>query len=629
MSATEILKLMKGTVVLEKSTYSKWSSQFSDVLSLLDVVEYIDTVIPELGKSADSSTEKKVRKQDQNVRIAMSRLVPDAASHVIGPNYTARECWINIKEFYCPNPSNDIDDLLQEFWGLTVEDEIEVDDFVQQLTTIRGKISILDSAQKPSESSMKKRILSHFQSCCNGFYLSIVIPLKDPAITFPSAVNSIRSSQITYRELHPSPMIALAGNQREEENSTSQNQKVPRICAYCNQKNHVRERCFLWIETPDGTKWAAKNPQKAAITRKLQQRYRKANSKEKAKNHNNEEGSVGCVWIAEDSSAAFNCVSKPGDIILDTGATNHIFHDRSLFTCMSASNKSVYTASGASIPVSGIGDICFNVYDYSNRNKSKIIKVENVWYVPSCTKNLLSGTQLVSKGFELRSSNGKLSVISREGNIVATATPRGGLFCFNTSPLYYSSSTSPSDFSEQNINTFLSENKQSVTKLIHHRFAHVGPKIIDDINVGSLGIPHSRSGDLSKFKIDKEELSVCDVCNTCKQVEKINRAPVPRSQEILDLIHSDTWGKCRVAGIYGSLYFVTFTDDASRESEVCLLKTTKDVPDKFEWYKNKKELKSGRKIKAMRFDGGTEYKRIKFNGITQQFNAPYTQHQNV
>ncbi|KAI0991422.1 hypothetical protein K3495_g16765 [Podosphaera aphanis] len=137
-----------------------------------------------------------------------------------------------------------------------------------------------------------------------------------------------------------------------------------------------------------------------------------------------------------------------------------------------------------------------------------------------------------------------------------------------------------------------------------------------------------RTKDTTNFKVSTEFLEGCDVCNSCKQVEKINRQPAAKSSTKLELIHSDTWGKSRISGIHGSLYFVSFIDDASRESEIYLLKSTKEVPSRFKDYKEKKELQSNSKIKAMRFDGGAEYKTIEFGGITQQISAPYTQHQN-
>ena len=204
---------------------------------------------------------------DQNVRVAISRLVPDTAHHLVGHSFTAKECWDNLKEFFCPNPSEDIDDLLQEFWGLTVEDDVDVDEFFQQLTNVRNRTSTLDASRRPPDSSMKKRILAHFQKCCDGFFISIIIPLKDPDVSLTKTLNTIRSSQETYRELQPHPVIVMAKIDKSSTNTygspsspSSLGINESRSCAHCHKENHVRERCFLWLDTPDGTKWAAKNP---------------------------------------------------------------------------------------------------------------------------------------------------------------------------------------------------------------------------------------------------------------------------------------------------------------------------------------------------------------------------------
>lgn len=58
------------------------------------------------------------------------------------------------------------------------------------------------------------------------------------------------------------------------------------------------------------------------------------------------------------------------------------------------------------------------------------------------------------------------------------------------------------------------------------------------------------------------------------------------------------------------------------------MKFLSQVPSIFKQYKETKELQTSLKIKAMRFDGGSEYKQIDFGGIVQQMSAPYTQHQN-
>ncbi|KAI0992500.1 hypothetical protein K3495_g15685, partial [Podosphaera aphanis] len=233
------------------------------------------------------------------------------------------------------------------------------------------------------------------------------------------------------------------------------------------------------------------------------------------------------------------------------------------------------------------------------------------------------------------------------GTVLATAQLKDGLFCFNTCPsknltrsteLTHSPpsklttltsdidsfSISPSEFNPALISQ---ETTKDTTKLLHSRLGHIGSHLLKNLDISTFSLPLIRN-DVQDFQIDTKTLANCDICNSCKQVEKINRGPAVRSSTPLELIHSDTWGKCRVPGIFGSSYFVSFTDDASRESTIYVLKSLKEVRDSFGKYKQQKELQTDNKIKAMRFDGGSEYKLINFGGIIQQTSAPYTQHQN-
>lgn len=310
-------------------------------------------------------------------------------------------------------------------------------------------------------------------------------------------------------------------------------------------------------------------------------------------------------------------------MIFDTGATRHIFHDKSLFLSISPLQKSVQSASGHLTSISGIGTVTFKVYDLNNHNKYKKITLKDVWYLPSCTKNLVSGSQLISKGYQIKTNEYGIGIYTPNNLPIVTARPINGLFYFNTTPPDIPS------FHSNTLDTAFTSNtaKESIANLIHHLFAHVGPSILQKIG-SNLDLKITNPKKESKISIGADLFKKCHTCNSCKQVEKINRGPIAKAPNILDLIHSDIWGKCRVNGIFGSSYFVSFTDDASRESKIYLLQSTKEVAEKFEQYKKEKELQTGLKIKAMRFDGGTEYKRIKFDGIIQQISAPYTQHQN-
>ncbi|KAI0999207.1 hypothetical protein K3495_g8989 [Podosphaera aphanis] len=174
------------------------------------------------------------------------------------------------------------------------------------------------------------------------------------------------------------------------------------------------------------------------------------------------------MWMIEVLALSSTTTRSDDDIVLDTGATHHIFHDESLFTTMSPYQKSVRTASANIESVSGIGSVEFRIFDLQDPTRSKTIKIEDVWYLPNCTKNLVSGSQLVSRGLHIKSSSHGLGVYTAQGIIAATARPKDGLFCFNTA--------SNASVTSQNLpKVFLSDDvKKTVTELIHNRFAHAG-----------------------------------------------------------------------------------------------------------------------------------------------------------
>ena len=84
----------------------------------------------------------------------------------------------------------------------------------------------------------------------------------------------------------------------------------------------------------------------------------------------------------------------------------------------------------------------------------------------------------------------------------------------------------------------------------------------------------------------------------------------------------------------GSQYYVTFTDDFSRKVWVYFLKQKSEVFAKFKLWKAEVENQTGRKIKYLRSDNGTEYtdsqfqKFCKKHGIQRHFSVRKTPQQN-
>lgn len=81
----------------------------------------------------------------------------------------------------------------------------------------------------------------------------------------------------------------------------------------------------------------------------------------------------------------------------------------------------------------------------------------------------------------------------------------------------------------------------------------------------------------------------------------------PRSNRILELIHSDVCGPMSVPAHDGSRYFVTFTDNYSRASIIYCIKRKSEVFEKFKHYIAISEVMHGYKVSKLRADNGDEY----------------------
>ena len=79
-----------------------------------------------------------------------------------------------------------------------------------------------------------------------------------------------------------------------------------------------------------------------------------------------------------------------------------------------------------------------------------------------------------------------------------------------------------------------------------------------------------------------------------------------REKEILELIHSDVFGPIPVPSLLGSLYYVTFIDDFSRNTWLYFLKNKSKFISKFKEFKALVENQIGKKIKVLRTGNGGE-----------------------
>ena len=114
---------------------------------------------------------------------------------------------------------------------------------------------------------------------------------------------------------------------------------------------------------------------------------------------------------------------------------------------------------------------------------------------------------------------------------------------------------------------------------------------------------------------------------------KKNRVKLPsgatRKKEILQLIHNDVFGFVPSPSLGGSLYYVIFIDDLSRDTWLYFLKNKSQFLRKFKEFKDLMENQIGKQIKMLIIDDGGEFCEKDFDqlykqcGIEQQKEIPY------
>lgn len=291
--------------------------------------------------------------------------------------------------------------------------------------------------------------------------------------------------------------------------------------------------------------------------------------------------------------------------ILDSGATEHMTSDKAKYVNFKHYKSTVEVANSEKIEVTGIGDLKLLLHD--ENEVSRTVTLENVLYVPKLGGNLLSVGRIEERGLKVEFANGEAKVTEKNDETVFIAKRKGRLYVVE----------------EQQPTAYVA--RTASEELWHRRLGHPSYNALKGLNED---ICHGEE------LIPKQE----NLCSVCIQ-GKMNKLKFPktdhiRSQDVLDVIHSDVVGRITPSSLGGSNYFVTFTDEYSHYTCLYPMKTKDEVLDKFDEYRRMAETFHGKKIKALKSDNGGEYKSERFDnylikfGIKRQLSVPESPQQN-
>lgn len=238
------------------------------------------------------------------------------------------------------------------------------------------------------------------------------------------------------------------------------------------------------------------------------------------------------------------------------------------------------------------------------------LKLNNVLHVPGLSENLLSVAQLIQDGNIVKFDNGGCSVTSKDKSCTVKAIATDGVYIIRNSPT-----------------CMLSTAMKNKALMWHRRLGHLNYSDMCRMRDGAV--------DGINFIGGENQVRNCQVCCEGKQTRKpFGHSDNQRAEGILNLIHSDLCGPMETTSIEGTKYFLIFVDDYSRKVFVYFLKKKSDVFETFRTFKQLVENQTGRKIKILRTNNGTEYCSEGFKsflgkcGIQHQTSNAYTPQQN-
>jgi len=294
------------------------------------------------------------------------------------------------------------------------------------------------------------------------------------------------------------------------------------------------------------------------------------------------------TFLAEDP-----CCLAGGDWIIDSGASQHLFRFQTEFTTYRTVSQlqSITIADGTKIHAHGIGDI-------ELKTEGGVIRLTDVWHVPSITASLISVARMVDAGYAVEF--GRTTCFVNKGRVKTKLGRRNG-------SLYHLIRDTPPSTTESNpansVSLGLATNQSSRASLEtwHRRLCH------RTLNTSTIQYLSSKISGMEISEANTPTTKICWICAMGRQHKEAETKECEKASELLMVVHTDLCGPMQTASLYGERYFITFTDEMSGRVSVCLLHSKDGALAAFQTYKAGAQKTSERKVKSIRSGGGGEY----------------------
>jgi hypothetical protein len=232
-------------------------------------------------------------------------------------------------------------------------------------------------------------------------------------------------------------------------------------------------------------------------------------------------------------------------------------------------------------------------------NNSFILRLHNVLYVPSLSRNLISISCLDDDEYDCQFGN-RQCLLLFDNKVVSLAFRQDKLYMLsmheNVNVICNDENVVCKDKVSSSTNVSSKRKRcddATSAKLWHYRLCHISRGRIERLIKDDILIP-----------LDFSNSDYCIDCIKGKYAKQDKKGEAKRSAGILEIIHTDICGPFPVKYVDGFDSFITFTDDFSRYGYIYPIKERSEASDKFKIFKAEVENRYNIKIKLVRSDRG-------------------------
>ncbi|WVZ51915.1 hypothetical protein U9M48_003015 [Paspalum notatum var. saurae] len=273
--------------------------------------------------------------------------------------------------------------------------------------------------------------------------------------------------------------------------------------------------------------------------------------------------------------------------IMDSGCSRHMTGHRKWFSSLNPVSTKEYITFGdnGQGKVMGVGSISL----------SAKLSLREVAFVRNLGFNLVSVSQLLDEGFEVRFKKGACYVLDAEETLVCSLLPFGQVFRVDLTSV-----SGPA-------RCLVASPSADIWKW-HRRLGHLSFDLL--VRLSSMGLIRG----LPKLRAEKDL-----VCHPCRHGKMVAASHIPMSQVITsypgEILHMDTVGPARVASISGKWYVLVVVDDFSRFSWVFFMEFKDEAFGFVRDLVLRLRNESHKAMRAIRSDNGGEFRNSRFENF--------------